>query len=178
MLGARARARQCAATPVHATLAVLTLPRSTDPACISMPATTDDSRVLRTPTPPRSPTRCPTTGTRRRGRGGFQCRAPIGKHEHAGLRAKFRISSFWAASPDSSTGDVTTHWIADGGDPLVVRQGETRCILVSAGTGAALAHVRALPPVHGQARLGHRHRRRRGRAAAAGARGCGTGTTR
>ena len=46
------------------------------------------------------------------------------------------VASFWAASPDSSLGDVTTHWRADGGDPLVVRQGEQRCILVSAGTGS------------------------------------------
>ena len=45
-----------------------------------------------------------------------------------------RVYSFWAASPDSSAGDVTTHWFAQGGFALVYRKGETRCILVSSRT--------------------------------------------
>ena len=47
------------------------------------------------------------------------------------------ITAFWGASPNTEDGDVKTQWIAQGGEHLVVKQGESRCILVSSGVGAA-----------------------------------------
>lgn len=47
------------------------------------------------------------------------------------------IFAFWAQSPDTTNGDVTLHWITEGLTPLVYRQGETRCVLVSSVTSTA-----------------------------------------
>jgi len=58
-----------------------------------------------------------------------------------------RVYAFWAASPDSSNGDVTMHWYALGGVPLVYRKGETRCILISSRTSTtATAMYGSLEP--------------------------------
>jgi len=43
------------------------------------------------------------------------------------------VTAFWSASPNTEAGDVRMHWPAEGGDMLLVRQGESRCILVSSG---------------------------------------------
>lgn len=45
------------------------------------------------------------------------------------------VSAFWARSPNTELGDVKMHWVTEGGEQLVVRQSEQRCILVSSGTG-------------------------------------------
>jgi hypothetical protein len=58
-----------------------------------------------------------------------------------------RVYAFWAASPDSSKGDIVTHWYALGAVPLVYRKGETRCILVSSRTSTtATAMYASLEP--------------------------------
>ena len=46
------------------------------------------------------------------------------------------VTAFWGASPNTEDGDVTMHWITQGGENLVFKQGESRCILISSGTGA------------------------------------------
>ena len=45
------------------------------------------------------------------------------------------VTAFWAASPNTQAGDVRMHWPTEGGENLLVRQGESRCILVSSGVG-------------------------------------------
>ena len=42
-----------------------------------------------------------------------------------------RVTAFWAGSPNTEGGDVRTHWYTEGGENLLVKQGESRCILVS-----------------------------------------------
>ena len=49
--------------------------------------------------------------------------------------------SFWAASPDTSNGNVSTHWATEGGSELVYHQGESRCILVSSETSSTATHM-------------------------------------
>ena len=102
-----------------------------------MPSTTDDSRVLSHADAAAIAYQVPNDRDPAPGSRGLpQPRTTLEAMSMLAYARSSGISSFWASSPDSSAGDVTTHWIADGGDPLVVRQGETRCILVSAGTGA------------------------------------------
>ena len=43
------------------------------------------------------------------------------------------VTAFWAASPNTEAGDVRMHWPTEGGEHLLVRRGESRCILVSSG---------------------------------------------
>ena len=43
------------------------------------------------------------------------------------------VTAFWAMSPNTDAGDVRMHWPTEGGDLLLVRQRESRCILVSSG---------------------------------------------
>jgi hypothetical protein len=43
------------------------------------------------------------------------------------------VTAFWSANPNTDAGDVKMHWPAEGGEMLLVRQGESRCILVSSG---------------------------------------------
>lgn len=47
------------------------------------------------------------------------------------------VYAFWAASPNTESGDVNMHWITEGGDKMVFKQDESRCILVSSGVGPA-----------------------------------------
>lgn len=43
------------------------------------------------------------------------------------------VTAFWGANPNTDAGDVRMHWPTEGGDLLLVKQGESRCILVSSG---------------------------------------------
>ena len=43
------------------------------------------------------------------------------------------VTAFWAANPNTDTGDVRMHWPTEGGAMLLVKQAESRCILVSSG---------------------------------------------
>lgn len=43
------------------------------------------------------------------------------------------VTAFWAASPTTTDGDVRMHWPAEGNGHLLVKQSESRCILVSSG---------------------------------------------
>ena len=63
-------------------------------------------------------------------------RAPLPKLTLAFVRVSFDqgIFSFWASSPDTANGNVSLHWITEGGTEIVYRQGETRCVLVSSVT--------------------------------------------
>ena len=53
------------------------------------------------------------------------------------------VSAFWVASPDTSAGPVTMHWVAQGATPIVFQQGETRCLIVSAATDDVSARMYA-----------------------------------
>lgn len=53
------------------------------------------------------------------------------------------LFAFWGASPDSSQGDVTLPWGTEGGDRLVYKQGEFRCILVSSATSSTSSKMYA-----------------------------------
>ena len=53
------------------------------------------------------------------------------------------VFSFWAGSPDTTNGNVTMHWITEGGTELVYRQGETRCVLVSSVTSDTMSRMYA-----------------------------------
>ena len=53
------------------------------------------------------------------------------------------IYSFWGASPDTSSTNVTLAWAVEGGGELVVLQGERRCILVSSATSSTLTRMYA-----------------------------------
>ncbi|MDA9633413.1 hypothetical protein N9S81_00575, partial [bacterium] len=46
------------------------------------------------------------------------------------------VYAFWASRPPNLYQDVTTHWVAPGGAELVVKRGDTRCILVSSTTSS------------------------------------------
>lgn len=43
------------------------------------------------------------------------------------------VTAFWAANPNTDAGDVRMHWPTEGGAMLLVKQAESRCILVSSG---------------------------------------------
>jgi hypothetical protein len=43
------------------------------------------------------------------------------------------VTAFWGASPNTNDGDVRMHWPAEGGEMLLVKKAESRCILVSSG---------------------------------------------
>lgn len=61
------------------------------------------------------------------------------------VRASFDqgVFAFWAASPDTTNGDVVLHWITEGVSELSYRQGETRCVLVSSVTSTAITRMYA-----------------------------------
>jgi hypothetical protein len=60
----------------------------------------------------------------------------------ADARAK-GIYSFWAGSPDTTNGDVTTHWVTADNTELVYRKGldESRCILVASSSSSVLTKM-------------------------------------
>ncbi len=65
---------------------------------------------------------------------------PLSHHRspRAGMVAFARqqgVTSYWAATPNTAAGDVTTHWIEPSGKELVYRKGEKQCILVASGLG-------------------------------------------
>ena len=45
------------------------------------------------------------------------------------------VTAFWAGSPNTEGGDVRTHWYTEGGENLLFKKGESRCILISSGAG-------------------------------------------
>lgn len=53
------------------------------------------------------------------------------------------IYAFFAASPDTTKGDVSMHWITEGGSKLVYKQGEFRCILVASETSSTSSKMYA-----------------------------------
>lgn len=59
------------------------------------------------------------------------------------LARKENVFSFWAAKPDTTNGNVTMHWITEGGSELVVHQGDTRCVLVSSVTSSGASKMYA-----------------------------------
>lgn len=108
-------------------------PGNDNPLCLSLATTREDVRVLThadaaaiAAQTPRDP--APGSGGLPLPRTALEAGFMIGKAREG------RVYAFWAASPDSSQGDVTMHWYALGGVPLVYRKGETRCILVSSRT--------------------------------------------
>ena len=102
-----------------------------DPLCISLPPTRNsDARVIthadataiaaKTPNP-RAP-----------GAGGLPLpRSVLEAMSFIAFARASGVFSFWAASPDTSNGNVVLHWITEGGANMEFKQGETRCIIVS-----------------------------------------------
>lgn len=72
-------------------------------------------------------------------------------HPRTALEAGFLVAlarregiySFWSASPDTTNGDVTMHWYAEGGTELVYRQGEFRCVLIASATSSTSSKMYA-----------------------------------
>jgi hypothetical protein len=55
------------------------------------------------------------------------------------------VYAFWAGTPNTALGAVTTHWITEGATELIYGADENRCILVSSGMGVTermYAHLR------------------------------------
>ena len=113
-----------------------------NPLCIQLPTTRTDTRVLthfdataiaaQTPTPAAP------------GSGGLpQPRTTLEAGFFIALARREGIYSFWSANPDTTNGNVTLHWITEGGSELVYRQGESRCVLVSSATSTAATKMYA-----------------------------------
>ena len=113
-----------------------------NPLCIQLPTTRTDTRVLthfdataiaaQTPTPAAP------------GSGGLpQPRTTLEAGFFIALARREGIYSFWSANPDTTNGNVTLHWITEGGSELVYRQGESRCVLVSSATSTATTKMYA-----------------------------------
>jgi hypothetical protein len=118
------------------------IPGYADEMCVQMATTRTDTRVLThadaTAIAAQTP-RDPAPGA-----GGLPL--PRTKLEAGFMVALARqegVYSFWAASPDSSQGDVILPWGVEGGGNLVYRQNEFRCILVSSATSSTSSKMYA-----------------------------------
>ena len=104
-------------------------PGLADELCLQLPTTRYDTRILSHADAAEIAAQTPRNAPA--GSGGLpRPRTALEAGFMIGLARQEGIYSFWAASPDSSDGDVTTHWYTEGGTPLVYKQGEFRCILV------------------------------------------------
>ena len=112
-----------------------TLPGYDNPICMQLPPSRTDTRVLthfdataiaaQTPTPAAPGSGgLPMPGT------AIEAGFFVATARAQGLYA------FWSGSPDTTNGNVTTHWITEGGGQLMVQQGDKRCILVSSATSS------------------------------------------
>lgn len=117
-------------------------PGFADPLCIGLPTTRYDTRVLTHADATAISAQTPRDAAP--GSGGLP-------HPRNMLEAGFivalarqdRIYSFWAASPDATSGDVTMHWFTEGRTRLVYKHGEFRCILVSSITSSTASKMYA-----------------------------------
>lgn len=110
----------------------------TDPLCIGIPATRDDSRVLSHADAAAIASEVPDKNDPAPGSRGLPLPRSVVEAMSMLAYARQRgVYGFWAASPNTENGDVVMHWLAEGGSNLVVRKGENRCILVSSGVGPA-----------------------------------------
>ena len=116
--------RQCSASA----------PGLDNPVCVGIPSTRDDARVLSNADAAAIAYEVPYDRYPAPGSRGLPL--PRTQVEAMSMIAYARINgvtAFWSASPNTDAGDVRMHWPAEGGEMLLVRQGESRCILVSSG---------------------------------------------
>ena len=109
------------------------VPGYDNPLCVQLSSTREDVRVLThedaTNIAAQTPYNAPD------GAGGLPLpRTALEAGYMIAKSREARIYSFWAATPDSSAGDVTMHWFTEGSVPLLYKKGETRCIIVSSRT--------------------------------------------
>ena len=116
--------RQCSASA----------PGLDNPLCIGIPSTRDDARVLAHADAAAIAYEVPYDRKPADGSRGLPL--PRTQVESMSMIAYARVNgvtAFWAASPNTEAGDVRMHWPTEGGEHLLVRRGESRCILVSSG---------------------------------------------
>ena len=116
--------RQCSASA----------PGLDNPLCVGIPSTRDDSRVLDHADAAAIAYEVPYDRYPAPGSRGLPL--PRTQVEAMSMIAYARVNgvtAFWSASPNTNAGDVRMHWPTEGGDLLLVKQGESRCILVSSG---------------------------------------------
>lgn len=107
-----------------------------NPACIAIPSTRDDARVLSHADAEAIAAQVPNLRYRAPGAGSLPMpRSTLEAMAMIAFARQEGIYSFWARSPNTATGDVTMHWPTQGGNNLRVVQGESRCIMISSGTG-------------------------------------------
>ena len=133
--------RQCSASA----------PGLDSPLCIGMPATRDDSRILSHADAAAIAYEVPYDRHPAPGARGLPLpRTTVEAMSMVAFARQQGVYAFWAASPNTEAGDVVLHWITEGGDNLVYKQGESRCILVSSGVGPTERMYARLRPCDGK----------------------------
>ena len=117
-----------------------------NPLCVWLPSTRDDSRILTHQDAAAAAAEVPYANNPAPGSGGLPL--PRSVVESMAMIAYARqegVVAFWARSPNTEAGPATMHWITPDGKNLVYQKDETRCILISSGTGPnsnMFAHLR------------------------------------
>ena len=117
-------------------------PGYADELCLQLPTTRYDTRVMTHADAAAIAAQTPRTAAP--GSGGLpRPRTALEAGFFVAIARQDGVYSFWAASPDSSEQDITTHWYTMGGINLVYKKGEYRCILVSSSTSSTSSKMYA-----------------------------------
>lgn len=116
---------------------------STDPLCIGLPSTRDDSRLLTHADAAAMAAQVPYKDHPADGSKGLPLpRTVVESMSMLAFARQQGVVAFWAASPNTEGGDVPMHWPTEDSSTLVFRKGESRCILIASGLGPR-AHMYA-----------------------------------